>query len=111
MPHTTILVIEDEPLLRMSVTDNLQDAGFHVLEASNADEALALLESHASIGSIFTDIDMPGELDGLMLAWIVRDRWPPIEIIITSGHRRVNVADMPERPLFFPKPLRAQTDR
>lgn len=104
MPQTTILVIEDEPLIRMTVADDLQDAGFRVLEAGNADEGLRLLDKDPSIRAIFTDIDMPGELEGLKPAWIVRDRWPPIEIVITSGHRKVDITDMPERAVFFAKP-------
>ncbi len=108
MPQPTVLVIEDEPLIRMTVAEDLQVAGFRVLEAGNADEALRLLETNSSIRAIFTDIDMPGNLDGLKLAWIVRDRWPPIEIVITSGNRKIALNDMPERSLFFPKPYAHQ---
>ncbi len=108
MQQATVLIIEDEPLIRMAVADDLVDAGFRVLEAGNADEALAILESDGAIGAIFTDIDMPGSLDGLKLAWIVRDRWPPIHIIVTSGHRKIEERDMPERARFFPKPYAHQ---
>lgn len=108
MPQPTVLIVEDEPLIRMSVADDLQVAGFQVLEAGNADEALRLLEVDPSIRAIFTDIDMPGDLDGLKLAWIVRDRWPPIEIVITSGNRKIALSDMPERSLFFAKPYAHQ---
>ncbi len=104
MSRTTILVIEDEPLIRMAIADDLRDAGFHTLEAANADDALGILSTEASIGAIFTDIDLHGELDGLTLAWIVKDRWPPIGIIITSGKRRVERDQMPDQSLFFPKP-------
>ena len=108
MPQVTVLVIEDEPLIRMTVADDLQVAGFLVLEADNADEALQLLETHSCIRAIFTDIDMPGDIDGLKLAWIVRDRWPPIEIVITSGNRNVDISEMPDGALFFPKPYAHQ---
>jgi len=108
MPQPTVLVVEDEPLIRMTVAADLQAAGFCVLEAGNTDEALRLLETHSSIRAIFTDIDMPGGLDGLKLAWIVRDRWPPIEIVITSGNRKIEVVDLPERSVFFPKPYAHQ---
>jgi DNA-binding NtrC family response regulator len=108
MPRTTILVIEDEPLIRMAVADELRDAGFHTLEAANADDALGILSTEASIGAIFTDIDLHGELDGLSLAWIVKDRWPPIGIIITSGKRRVESDQMPDQAVFFPKPYAYQ---
>ncbi len=104
MPQITVLVIEDEPLIRMAVADDLHDAGFLVLEAGNAEEALVHLNMNTSIRAIFTDIDMPGELDGLKLAWLVRTRWPPIDIFITSGKQRLNAANMPGRALFFPKP-------
>jgi CheY-like chemotaxis protein len=104
MSQPTILVIEDEPLIRMTVADDLRDAGFEVLEASNADEALLLFEQQSSIHAIFTDIDMPGVLDGLKLAWVVKERWPTVEIVITSGHRNVGDCDMPDRAVFFPKP-------
>jgi len=108
MSQPSVLVIEDEPLIRMTVADDLRDAGFRVLEAANAAEALQVLNTDASIRAIFTDIDMPGDLDGLQLAWIVRDRWPPIEIVITSGNRKVDITDMPGGALFFPKPYAHQ---
>ncbi len=104
MSRTTILVIEDEPLIRMAIADDLRDAGFHTLEAANADDALDILSTEASIGAIFTDIDLHGKLDGLSLAWIVRDRWPPIAIIITSGKGRLDRSQMPDHAVFFPKP-------
>lgn len=99
-----VLVVEDEPLLRMMAVNLVEDAGFEAIEAANADEAVAILESRADIRIIFTDIDMPGSIDGMMLAAAVRDRWPPIEIIITSGHRQISDLDLPERSVFFPKP-------
>lgn len=102
MPQPTVLVVEDEPLIRMTVADDLQAAGFCVLEAGNTDEALRLLETHSSIRAIFTDIDMPGGLDGLKLAWIVRDRWPPIEIVITSGNRKIEWSTCQSAPCSFP---------
>ncbi|WP_438751826.1 response regulator [Pararhizobium sp. O133] len=99
-----VLVVEDEPLLRMMAVDLVEDAGFDVVEAANADEAVKILETRTDIRIVFTDIDMPGSIDGMMLAAAVRDRWPPIEIIITSGHRQVADLDLPERSVFFPKP-------
>ncbi|MCQ1769154.1 response regulator [Neorhizobium galegae] len=104
MPQTSILVIEDEPLIRMSIADELRDVGFVVLEAVNAEEALRLLSKERLIRAIFTDIELHGELDGLNLARMVKERWPLIEIIITSGNRNVAANEMPERSLFFPKP-------
>lgn len=104
MPQPTILVIEDEPLIRMSIADELRDVGFVVREAANAEEGLRVLASEGSIDAIFTDIELRGELDGLELAGLVRERWPLIDIIVTSGNRNVTANQMPARSLFFPKP-------
>jgi CheY-like chemotaxis protein len=99
-----VLVVEDEALMRLLVVDSLEDAGFEVLEAGNADEAIQILEGRDDIGSVFTDIDMPGSMDGLRLARAVRDRWPPIEILVTSGKLIPPESDLPTRGRFFPKP-------
>lgn len=100
----TILVVEDEPLVSMSIVAHLQDEGFRVLEAANADQAIAILEQDANVRLIFTDIDMPGSMDGLKLAAAVRHRWPPVHIIVTSGQRPVAADDLPIGSLFFAKP-------
>lgn len=102
--QTFVLVVEDEPLLRMMAVDLVEDAGFEAVEASNADEAVLILEQRGDIRIVFTDIDMPGSMDGLKLAAAIRDRWPPIEIIITSGHIRANEVVLPPRSVFFSKP-------
>lgn len=99
-----VLVVEDEVLIRMDLSDQLQDLGFKVLAAANADEALVMLAQNPDIQVMFTDVDMPGGVDGLRLAAAVRDRWPPIKIIVTSGHRKVVEADMPKDSQFFGKP-------
>jgi CheY-like chemotaxis protein len=100
-----VLVVEDEPLLRMAAVSFLEDAEFEVIEAADADEALKFLESRNDIRLIFTDIDMPyGSMNGLRLARAVRDRWPPVEIIIVSGHQVPDTMEMPERSRFFAKP-------
>ena len=78
-----ILVVEDDFLLRMDAVQMIEEAGFDVLEAANADEAIAILETRSDINVIFTDINMPGSMDGLKLAHAVRGRWPPIKIIAT----------------------------
>lgn len=103
LPHT-VLVVEDEPLVRMNISDHLSEAGFRVIEAGNAAEALLLLESDTNVRLIFTDVDMPGSMDGLTLASVVADRWSPVRIIITSGHRLVEITDIPPGSVFFPKP-------
>lgn len=102
-----VLVVEDEPLVRIDISDLLEDAGFHVIEAANADEAIAALEADSEITLIFTDVDMPGSMDGLRLAAAVSDRWPPVRIIVTSGHRTVEITDIPDGSVFFSKPYRA----
>lgn len=100
----SILVVDDEVLIRLDVADQLRDAGYDVFEAANADEAIDLLNDIPNIRLLFTDIDMPGSMDGLKLAAAVRDRWPPVKIIVTSGHRVVDIADMPDGSVFFGKP-------
>jgi len=107
--HTpiTVLIVEDEPLVRMDIAEQLQDLGFKVLEAANAAEAVTMLEVNADIQVMFTDVDMPGGMDGLMLAAAVRDKWPPIKIIVTSGHHKVEMDDIPAESRFFGKPYRA----
>ena len=102
-----VLVVEDEALLRMHAVDIVEEAGFTALEARNADEAIAILESRSDITLLFTDIHMPGSMDGLKLAHAVRDRWPPIKIVIVSGHIELQANDMPHDSRFYGKPFRA----
>lgn len=100
-----VLVVEDEPLVRMSAVDLVEDAGFVALEAATADDAMALMEQcDANVRIVFTDIDMPGSMDGLGLAWLVRGRWPTIRIIVASGHRTPSRDDLPPGVAFFAKP-------
>jgi len=99
-----VLVVEDEPLQRMMAIDLVEDAGFEAIGAADAEEAVRILEARSDIRIVFTDIDMPGSIDGMMLAAAIRDRWPPIEIIITSGHIREEEVVLPVRGVFFPKP-------
>lgn len=106
-PRPTVLVVEDEVLVRMSIADHLEDKGFKVLEAANADEALAILNENLEIRLVFTDVDMPGSMDGLKLATLVRDRWPPLRIVITSGHRDLSATELPQGAQFFAKPYNA----
>lgn len=103
-PKVRVLVVEDEPLVRMGMVDVLEEDGFEVFEAATADEAIATLVNHLEISVMFTDIDMPGGMDGLKLAAAVRDRWPPIRIVVTSGYRIVRENELPTLTRFFPKP-------
>lgn len=100
----SVLVVEDEALVRMGMVDYLEDSGFDVFEAASADEAIVMLVEHAEISVLFTDVDMPGGMDGLRLAAAVRDRWPPIKIVVTSGHRNVTPDELPDEARFFHKP-------
>jgi CheY-like chemotaxis protein len=100
----TVIVVEDEALVRMDIAMSLEDEGFIVLEASNADDAIDILNSHPEIRLMFTDIDMPGSMDGLKLAEAVRDRWPPVKIIVASGHRQLSDELLPVEGRFFSKP-------
>lgn len=100
----TVLVVEDEALIRLGIADELHFAGFEVFEADCADRAIAIIEDHPEIRLIFTDIDMPGSMDGLKLAAFVRDRWPPIQIIVTSGRGTPDTTALPTGVPFLPKP-------
>jgi len=104
----SVLVVEDQPLIRMDILEQLQHLGFEVLEATNANEAVTMLTANHNIQVMFTDVDMPGGMDGLMLAAAVRDRWPPIKIIVTSGHRKVTASDLPVGTRFIDKPYRGE---
>ena len=97
-----VLVVEDEILIRELVAEEVEEAGYSVVVAHNADQAIAILEARQDIHLVFTDIDMPGSMDGLKLAAAVRDRWPPVHIIITTG--KVRPLEIPANALFIPKP-------
>src|SRR6476660_4921515 len=99
-----VLVVEDEGLMRLHAMQLVEEAGYEPVEARNADEAIAILEARKDIRIVFTDIDMPGSMDGLKLARAIRDRWPPIELILTSGHFDVPEGDFLARGLFFSTP-------
>jgi two-component sensor histidine kinase/CheY-like chemotaxis protein len=104
-PVPNVLVVEDEMVLRMRAVDIVEDAGFMPVEAVNADEAIAILESRSDIDLLFTDIQMPGSMDGLKLAHAVHDRWPGIKIILVSGQVKPSDAERPADSRFFGKPL------
>lgn len=99
-----VLIVEDELLLRMDAADMIRAAGFDVVEAADADQAIEILETRRDITVVFTDIQMPGSMDGLKLARAVRGRWPPIKIVATSGHIGVHETDLPEGGRFLAKP-------
>src|SRR3954452_10153061 len=98
-----VLIVEDEFLIRTHAAEVISDAGFEVIEASNADEAILILESRGDIRVVFTDIRMPGSMDGLKLAHAVRDRWPPVHIVATSAHHTL-IDELPPGTVFLAKP-------
>jgi CheY-like chemotaxis protein len=99
-----VLVVEDETFIRIDAVELLDAAGFDMLEAGSADEAIRILESEPAIQLVFTDIEMPGSMSGLALAAVVSERWPTVGIIATSGHFKVQAGDLPDRARFFTKP-------
>jgi CheY-like chemotaxis protein len=104
MEKAVVLIVEDEALIRMNAVSMVEDAGYTVLEACNADEAILLLESRSDIRAVFTDINMSGSMDGLKLGHAIRKRWPPIHLILTSGFHIPVAADLPAMSRFISKP-------
>jgi CheY-like chemotaxis protein len=102
-----VLVVEDEMLLRMKAVNMVEDAGYISAEAVDADEALAILQSRSDIALLFTDVQMPGSMNGLQLAHVVHARWPPIKIILASGQLKLLTSDIPQNSRFFGKPLKS----
>jgi CheY-like chemotaxis protein len=99
-----VLIVEDEFLIRFHAAEVIRDAGFEVVEATNADDAIAILESRRDVRVVFADLQMPGSVNGLKLAHAVKHRWPPVHMIATSGRQAIQEGDLPAGSLFFPKP-------
>ena len=106
MPNNkpVVLVVEDDPIIRAGAMDLVESAGCCALEARDADEAIRILELRRDIRLVFTDIDMPGSMDGLKLSHYVRERWPPIHIIVASGKAIIEESQLPLGARFFAKP-------
>lgn len=104
----TVLVVEDEPLIRFALSDALEDEGYRVLEASNVLEAIAILGKHSGITALITDIDMPGALNGLDLARLVESYDKRIATLVTSGGHAMADGDVPGEGRFFSKPYRLE---
>lgn len=104
MAKIVVLVVEDEPIICMNAVAIIEDAGYEVIEASNADDAILLLETRPDVRVVFSDIEMPGSMDGLKLIHAVRRRWPPVFLILTSGRMSPLLADMPSNTVFLRKP-------
>ncbi len=101
---TVILTVEDEFLIAEHLGEILKEAGFQVVAAANADEAIAILEERDDIRIVITDINMPGSMDGVKLAAAVRHRWPPIKIIVATGRTPPHMDELPAGSQFLPKP-------
>ena len=99
-----VLVVEDEPLVRMAAVDIVESAGFAAIQAASADEAIRILESRDDIQLVFTDIDMPGSMDGLKLAHAIREKWPPVRLLLASGKAILKESKLPTGARFFTKP-------
>jgi CheY-like chemotaxis protein len=100
-----VLVVEDDMMLRMRAVDMVEDAGYASVEAVDADEAFAILQARSDIALLFTDIQMPGSMDGLQLAHAVHERWPLLKIILVSGQLELSGIQIPRDSRFFGKPL------
>lgn len=101
----TVVVAEDEPLILMLAVDLLTEAGFDVIATTQADEALATLNARAAgVDVLFTDIHMPGPMNGLDLAHHVRTHWPWVQMLVVSGKAAPAASEMPEGTLFMRKP-------
>jgi CheY-like chemotaxis protein len=99
-----ILVVEDEAVVRLMAIIVAEESGFEALSAATADEAIKILESRSDIRLVFTDVNMPGSMNGLRLAHAVRGRWPPVELLVTSAVGNITAKDLPQRGRFLPKP-------
>ena len=99
-----VLIVEDSAIIRMGAVDLVLSAGYEALQACDADEAIRILESRADIDLVFTDVQMPGTMDGIKLARYIRDRWPPVKLIVASGTAIFEESSLPEGSRFFPKP-------
>lgn len=103
--HKTIMIVEDEALVRMDLVDFFEDAGWQVFEAAHADEAIALLEHHKEVRVVLTDVNMPGSMDGVKLAHYVRGRFPPTLLYVVSGGIPIPGSALPKETTFLPKPF------
>jgi CheY-like chemotaxis protein len=104
-----VLVVEDSPIIRMGAVDLVVAAGFEALEASSADEAVQILEGRSDIHLVFTDVSMPGSMDGIKLSHYIRKRWPPVKLIVASGKTAVDESHLPVGARFFSKPYNDST--
>jgi DNA-binding NtrC family response regulator len=103
-PRKVVLLVEDDAIIRMGAFEFLSLAGFEAIEASNADEAIRVLEARPDIHLVLTDVEMPGSIDGVKLSHYIRDRWPPVKLIVVSGRTIVAETHLPTGARFYAKP-------
>ena len=103
-PEATVLVVEDEELARLIITDYLREGGFAVLQASDAEQALAVLEQRGDVRAVVLDVVMPGAMDGIALAHLIHERWPGIGLLVMSGKGVPKMVQLPPGAGFLPKP-------
>jgi CheY-like chemotaxis protein len=108
LPKPVALVVDDEPLVLMDTADMVAEAGFHVIEAHTVDEAFSFLKNHASLKLLLTDIQTPGEMNGIELAKYVCEHWPHISVVVTSGAVEFVAGELPASARFLSKPLRPE---
>lgn len=99
-----VLVVEDDPIIRMGALDLVRSAGYEALEAGDADEAIRILERRSDVDLVFTDVQMPGTVDGIKLAHYIRDRWPPVKLLVASGNAILDESSLPTGSRYFSKP-------
>jgi len=104
-----VLVVEDGTMIRMGALDLVLAAGYEALEARNADEAIRVLETRDDVDLVFTDVQMPGTMDGIKLSHYIRDRWPPVKLIVASGDAILEESSLPTGSRFFSKPYDEHT--
>ena len=103
--HPVVLLVEDEPLVRLTQVDILKESDFWVVEAQDADEAFELLKSRPEINAILTDVNMPGSMDGFEFARLVRQGWPEVAVLVISGKTGPGPGDLPPNATFLHKPI------
>ncbi len=101
---SVVLVVEDSTIIRMGAVDLVLSAGYEALEACDADEAIRVLESRDDVDLVFTDVQMPGTMDGIKLSHYIRDRWPPVKLMVASGIAILEESSLPGGSRFFSKP-------
>lgn len=102
---STILIVEDEAIIRFELIDLFEEEGYRVFGAADADEAIAILDEHGEVRVVLTDIEMPGSMNGLKLAHYIRDRFPPTLLLVASGRVSVPASEMPEHSAYLAKPF------